>query len=79
MTTDAELRQRGLNALVDALGSVDAERFITLMLREPFDYTDWQRQLWADKTVEELSRAAMQWRRTHAEPATDSGSPGADG
>jgi hypothetical protein len=42
---------------------VEAERFITLMLREPFDYTSWQRQLWVEKSVDELSKAAMEWRR----------------
>ncbi len=63
MSTDTEVRVRGLRALVDALGPVEAERFITLILREPFDYTSWQRQLWAEKSVDELSKAAMEWRR----------------
>ena len=63
MNTDTEIRMRGLRALVEALGPVEAERFITLMLREPFDYTSWQRQLWGEKSVEELSKAAMEWRR----------------
>ncbi len=30
MSTDTEVRIRGLRALVDALGTVEAERFITL-------------------------------------------------
>jgi len=63
MSTDTELRIRGLHALVEALGPVEAERFITLMLREPFDYTKWQRQLWVEKRVDELSKTAMEWRR----------------
>ena len=63
MSTDTEVRLRGLRALVDALGPVEAERFISLILREPFDYTSWQRQLWAESSVDELSKAAMQWRR----------------
>jgi len=29
-----------------------------LMLREPFNYTKWQQNLWPDKTVEEISKAA---------------------
>ena len=63
MSTDTELRIRGLRALVEALGPVEAERFITLLLREPFDYTLWRRQLWVEKSVDELSEAAMEWRR----------------
>lgn len=62
MTTDTEVRIRGLRALVEALGAVEAERFIALILREPFDYTKWQRHLWMDKSVEEISRAAMELR-----------------
>ena len=63
MNTDTEIRRRGLRALVEALGQVEAERFITLVLREPFDYASWQRQLCVEKSVEELSKAAMEWRR----------------
>jgi hypothetical protein len=62
MSTDTEIRVRGLRALVEALGTVEAERFITLVLREPFDYTKWQRQLWAEKSVDEISQAAMAMR-----------------
>jgi len=62
MKTDTEVRLDGLRALVNALGTVEAERFITLMLREPFDYTTWQRHLWAEKSVNEISKAAMETR-----------------
>ena len=62
MRTDTEVRIDGLRALVDAMGTVEAERFITLILREPFDYTSWQRHLWAGKSVDEISKAAMELR-----------------
>ena len=42
--------------------ATEAERFITLLLREPFDYTTWQRTLWPDKSIEDISRMAMQNR-----------------
>jgi hypothetical protein len=64
MSTDTEVRIHGLRALVEALGTVEAERFITLILREPFDYTKWRRHLWVDKSVEEISKVAMELRRT---------------
>lgn len=56
--TEMEIRIKGMDALIAALGEVDAERFVTLMLREPFDYTEWQRDLWKDKSIEEISRMA---------------------
>ncbi len=63
MKTDTEIRTSGLQALIEALGAVEAERFITLILREPFDYTKWQRRLWPGRGVEEISEAARQHRR----------------
>ena len=62
MKTDTEIKLQGLEALVRSLGEVEAERFISLIQREPFDYTLWQRTLWASKTVTELSQRAMQHR-----------------
>ena len=41
--TDSEIKARGFQALVDAFGDVNAERFIVLMNREPRDYTEWRR------------------------------------
>jgi hypothetical protein len=68
MITDTEIRIRGIQTLIAALGELDAERFITLLLREPFDYTKWQRNLWSDKSIEEISRMAMQSRRAVHRP-----------
>ncbi len=62
MKTDTEIKLQGMEALIQSLGEVEAERFISLMGREPFDYTRWQRTLWALKTVDELSQQAMQNR-----------------
>jgi hypothetical protein len=39
MITDTEIKMIGVKALTDALGQVNAERFISLIMREPFDYT----------------------------------------
>lgn len=41
--TDTEIRVNGIAALIASLGEVQAERFISLILREPFDYTQWQK------------------------------------
>ena len=62
MMTDTELKIKGFNTLVDTLGEVEAERFISLILREPFDYTKWQKHLWENRSVEDISKAAMQQR-----------------
>ena len=59
MTSEAILRKAGMEALVERLGSVDAVRFIASIIRDPFDYTDWQEDLFDDLTIEELSSKAQ--------------------
>ena len=61
--TDTELKIKGLHTLTAAPGEVEAERFITLILREPFDYTKWQEHLWEDRSIEEISQSAMKKRK----------------
>ena len=63
MLSDSEIKVAGFRALVAALGDAQAEKFIALIQREPFDYTRWQRTLWPDKSVEDISQAAMNHRR----------------
>jgi hypothetical protein len=63
MITDTEIKTVGFRALVAALGDVQAEKFIAIIKRDPFDYTLWQRTLWPEKTVEEISQAAMRHRQ----------------
>jgi len=67
MITNTEIKLIGVQALTDALGQVNAEKFINLILREPFDYTKWQRDLWEDRSIEEISRSAMALRRAESE------------
>ena len=57
--TDNEIKSQGIEALISSLGEVQAERFISLILKEPFDYTEWQKKLWSDKNIEEISSMAM--------------------
>ncbi len=64
MITDTEIKVKGIETLIETLGELNAERFITLLLREPFDYTKWQRNLWTDKSIEEVSQMAMHSRLT---------------
>lgn len=63
MITDTEIRLKGIEALIAALGQVEAERFISLIIREPFDYTIWQRTLWQTESPEQLSEKAMAYRQ----------------
>ena len=67
MKTDTLIRNEGMEALAEKLGLVDAERFIVLINKEPFDYTVWQRDLFKGMTVEEISKKAMEYQRSTIE------------
>jgi hypothetical protein len=68
MITDTEIKIKGVQALTNILGEVDAERFVALIQREPFDYTRWQRILWDNMTVEEISKNAMKSYKEPVDP-----------
>ena len=60
MKTDTVIKQEGMHALIAQLGYVDAERFIVLINKEPFDYTKWRDQyLDENLDVRQLSKKAM--------------------
>lgn len=65
MLTDTLLKEEGMRILAEKLGRAEASRFIALMLREPFDYTAWRENLCEGRSVEEISRDAMEYCRTH--------------
>jgi len=65
MRTEAEICQKGMVALLKEPGDVDAEIFIRNLVCELFDYTDWQKKLWMDKSVQELSTKADEAVKEH--------------
>ena len=67
MITDTEIRIKGLKALTESLGDVEAERFISLIQIEPFDYTKWRQGLDEDLSIEEISKRAMTVRNKNTE------------
>jgi len=58
MRSDTMVRLDAMNALLANLGEVDAERFIVMVKRDTFDYTEWQRSLWKDKDIKEIHELA---------------------
>ncbi|MCL2202215.1 MAG: hypothetical protein FWB75_09640 [Oscillospiraceae bacterium] len=64
---DTVLKLNVVKCLIENFGVVQTERFISLMIKEPFDYTVWQRDLYKDMTVEELFAAASAWKETNKE------------
>ena len=61
MRTETLIRMEGMNALLEKLGKVDAERFVARIIKEPFDYTKWQENKLNNMTVRELSKNASEF------------------
>lgn len=51
----------GINYLVEKLGIVETEVFITNLIKEPFDYTKWQKEHFKDISLEELNNKAIEY------------------
>jgi len=62
MKTDTDIRFEGMRALMQSLGAVEAERFIALINREHFDYTEWRKSQWQQETVASLATKARALR-----------------
>jgi len=60
MKADTVVRVEAMDALITALGPVDAERFISMVKRDTFDYTEWRRNLWEGKSIEEIHAEASE-------------------
>jgi len=66
MRTDTVIRNVGTQVLMDNLGLVEAERFIMLIQKESFDYTQWQENLFENMSLEEISQKAAEFRITNS-------------
>ncbi len=60
MKTEAEICQDALLILNEKIGPVETEVFISVLLRDPFDYTEWQKTLWEGKSLKEIFDAAKE-------------------
>lgn len=58
MKTDSEIRIEGMQALISTLGLVEAERFVLMMTRDRFDYTQWRQEGLPKISLKELAEAA---------------------
>ena len=62
MRTNTVLKDEGMRILAEQLGLVEAERFIALLRREPFDYTKWRQGLYKDVPLDTFLNDAQKHR-----------------
>ena len=65
MESTSEIMNRGMKCLVEQMGIIEAEQFISVIIREKFDYTKWQRDYFDAKTPTEISEEASQYEKSH--------------
>ena len=60
------IKSEAMSCLLDNLGPLETEVFISSLLREPFDYTQWQRDhLFRGMSLHQLNNMAAQYVKDH--------------
>jgi len=65
MNTTATIMNDGINCLVERLGIIETEIFISQIIREPFDYTKWQREHYANMSLSDLNKKAVEYAKNN--------------
>lgn len=63
--TTSEIMSMGMECLVEKLGPVGAERFISTVIRESSDYTKWRREIFDNMTADEILNGAIEHEIKH--------------
>ena len=63
MISNMEIMNQGMSCLLEKLGTVGTEQFISVILREKFDYTTWQRQRFDNVSSDEFQKAAIAYEK----------------
>ena len=67
MRSNTVLKDDGMRILAEQLGLVEAERFIALLRREPFDYTNWRQCLFNNVPLDTFLQNAQEYRDNNRE------------
>ena len=61
MKSTSMIMSDGMNCLIKNLGVVETEIFISNLIREPSDYTEWRKNQFDDLSLEELNAQVVQY------------------
>lgn len=64
-TNTAEILTRGMQCLAEGMGEIDAELFLSAVLRERFDYTKWQRTYFENTNLKDFNNEAADSTRSN--------------
>ena len=60
-----DILARGMERLTEALGVIEAQRFISIIKREKFDYTKWRRVYFDSMAPGEFQQKALEYAQNH--------------
>jgi hypothetical protein len=63
MRTETVLRVEAMDLLLKTFGVLETERFITSIKSNNFDYTEWHKNLFKGKSVEEIHKMAIEFEK----------------
>jgi hypothetical protein len=64
MRSTAVIKKEGMDCLVKTLGVLETEVFISSLIRDRFDYTEWQRGYFEKYSLEEFLGKAAEFDKT---------------
>jgi len=65
MNSTAIIMEKGTNALLKTLGVLGTEQFISTLLKEPFDYTEWSREYFASYDSTQFLKEAVEYDKNN--------------
>ncbi len=65
MRTTNVIMNDAMQCLVERLGVVETEIFISTLLKEPFDYTEWQKNEFDNEDLDSLCRKAVEYCKSN--------------
>jgi len=63
MRTETVLKVEAMDLLLRTFGALETERFISSIKNNNFDYTEWHKYLWKDKSIEEIHNMATKFEK----------------
>ena len=63
MTSTNEIMEKGMECLLEKLGTVETEHFISVIIRERSDYTKWRQKYFDNVSSEDFQAAAIAYAK----------------
>ena len=64
-TNTFEIMNKGMKCLIDNLGVLETEHFISTIIKEQFDYTKWQQEYFSNITPNELNEKVADFAKNY--------------